>query len=82
MSELRTKIILDMTGNLHEQSRRYGRALDEFGRRGSRSIGLLNRAMAAAGKGIDALGSRYGGFILGAGAVGALRMIGNLEQRF
>ena len=81
MSNLRTSIILNMTGNLGNQSRAAGRDLHNMGQRGARAISLMNRGLSGLGRGLDALGNRYTAFITGAGAAGAVRMVANLERR-
>ncbi|MBA3036777.1 MAG: hypothetical protein FP814_09815, partial [Desulfobacterium sp.] len=82
MSDLRTSIILNMTGNLGTQSRRFGRDLENMGHRGARAIGLMNRGITSMTNGLSRLGNRYTGFLFGAGAAGTIRMVGNLESRF
>lgn len=82
MSDLRTSIILDMTGNVSNQSRRFGRDMENMAGRGSRAVRTLNRGLGMMGRGLDRLGNRYTGFLFGAGGVGTLRMVGNLEERF
>jgi hypothetical protein len=81
MSDLRASIILNMTGNLGNQSRKFGRDLHNMGERGSRAINTMNRGLQTFGRGINSLGTRYSGFLLGAGGVGVIKMIGNMEAR-
>lgn len=82
MSDLKTSIILDLTGNMERQAQRFQAGLGRLGTRGSASMRLLSGATAAAGRGLDALGNRYTGMISGAAGAGALTMVGNLEERF
>jgi TP901 family phage tail tape measure protein len=67
MSDLRTKIVMDLTGNLERNARRYSGAIDRFAKDGSRSMGRLRQAADRTGKMIDSLGSRYTGMLAGAG---------------
>lgn len=81
MAELREKVTVDLDGNLPRESRRFDRA---FGRmaQGSRShAAVLRAAGERAGQAIDRLGNRWVGLATGAGAVGTLRYLGNLDQR-
>ncbi|BBO75193.1 hypothetical protein DSCW_26100 [Desulfosarcina widdelii] len=80
--DIRTSIILDLTGNLDAKSRQYGRSLERMGNRGSRAVAMMNRGLAAMGRGLDRLGNRYTGFLFGAGGIGTIRMVANLEARF
>jgi len=82
MSDLRTNLILSLTGNLPGQARRYARDVEMIGQRGARAISMMNRGLGAFGRGIDRLGNRYTAFLFGGGAIGTLRMVGNLEARF
>lgn len=81
MSDLRTSIILNMTGNMGNQSRKFGSDIHNMGQRGTKAISMMNRGLHGLGRGLDALGNRYTAFITGAGAAGAVRMVGNLEER-
>ncbi len=81
MGNLKTSIILDLAGNLQARARQYGSSLVGMGRRGAAGMRLLNRGMTLAGRGLDRLGNRYTGFLTGAAGVGAVRQVGNLEDR-
>ncbi len=82
MTDLRTNLILSLTGNLPGRARRYARDVEMIGQRGARAISMMNRGLSAAGRGIDRLGNRYTAFLFGGGAIGTLHMVGNLEARF
>lgn len=75
MSDLRTSIILNMTGNVGAQSRRFGRDIDGIGRRGTALLHSMNR-------GLDRLGNRYAALLSGAALGGAVKMVGDIEERF
>lgn len=81
MSDLKTSVILDMSGNLSARAKSMGRALDGMGKRGTRSLGSLRRSAALAGRGLDALGNRYAALAGGAGAVATGRMLLSHQQR-
>lgn len=82
MSDLRTSVILDMSGNLSSRAKRFGEALGDMSRRGQRSMSILRNSVTAAGRGLDALGNRYTALLTGAAGVGTARMIMGLETRF
>ncbi len=82
MSDLRTSIIVDLSGNLQSKAKQYTNSLNRFGRKGASSMRLLSRGVALAGRGIDRLGNRYTAFLTGAAGIGAIRQVGNLEERF
>ena len=82
MSDLRTSFVINLAGNLQNRARQYSQALGTFSRQGSRHLSTLNRSVMAAGRGIERLGNRYTALLSGAGAVAAIRSVGQLEDRF
>ncbi len=82
MSELRTGIVLTLSGNLEARAKRYSQSLDGFSRRGQRSMAVLRRSMDVMGTGLDRLGNRYTALLSGAAGVGAAKMVMDLEMRF
>jgi hypothetical protein len=82
MGNLRTSIILDLSGNLQQRARQLTGSLSQLGRTGSASMRLFGQGVAAAGRGLDRLGNRYTALLTGAAGIGAVRQVGNLEQRF
>ncbi len=82
MSDLRTSVILDLTGNLQSKSRSYSGAIDNMAKRGSRSLNVLRRSTKAMGRGLDSLGNRYTALITGAAGAGTLKMLTSLQTRF
>lgn len=82
MGDIRTSIILDLAGNLQSQSRKLTRELERMGNRGTRSVSRLNRVMRVTDRGLNALGNRYTALFTGAAGIGALKMVGDLEERF
>ena len=81
-AELRTGIVLTLSGNLEARAKRYGQALDGFSRRGQRSMAMLRRSMDVMGAGLDRLGNKYTALLSGAAGVGAAKMVMDLEMRF
>lgn len=76
MSELRTSVVIDLTGNLQRRAQQYGRALSGFSDRGQRDMSRLAAATTSAGRGLDSLASRTSAVIVGAGtAYAASRQI-------
>jgi hypothetical protein len=82
MGDLKTSIILDLSGNLQSRSRQFSGSLQTLGRQGSASMQLLGRGMGAVSRGLDRLGNRYTALFTGAAGLGAVKMVGDLEERF
>ncbi|PLX49114.1 MAG: tail tape measure protein [Desulfobulbaceae bacterium] len=82
MSDLRTRILVDMAGNLEQRAQRYSGAIDRFGKKGRRSMAMLRRGTETASRGLDQLGNRYTALLTGAAGFGTARMVMNLEDRF
>lgn len=81
MSDLRTKILIDLGGNLEQRAQRYSGALDKFSERGRRSLGILNRGAQAASQGLDRIGNRYTAVLGGAAGLGAIKMVAEHSAR-
>lgn len=82
MADLRTSIVIDLTGNLARRAHNFGKSLADLGRSGTRHMGGLSRAVSATGRALDRMGNRYTALLTGAAGVGAARMVIALEERF
>lgn len=82
MTDLRTSVVIDLTGNLERRAQRNSRALNQFSQRGRRDLSRLSRAANLAGKGLDRVANRYTGLLTGAAAIGTGKMVMGLELRF
>ena len=82
MSDLETSIVIDLAGNLQQQASRYGQSLQQFSRRGSRSMSTLTRSIKTVNRGLDRMGNRYSALLTGAAGAGSARMLISLEERF
>ncbi len=82
MADLQTSIIVSLSGNVQGRAREMTQGLTNLGRRGAASMRMLSQGVSAAGRGLDRLGNRYTALIGGAAGIGAVRMVGNLEERF
>lgn len=82
MNELRTGIVLTLSGNLEARAKRYSQSLEGFSRRGQRSMAMLRRSMDVMGAGLDRLGNKYTALLSGAAGLGAAKMVMDLEMRF
>lgn len=69
--QLVTDIVINLAGNLATKSRQYSQSMSQFAANNQRAMNMLRMSTAAAGRGIDAMGSRY--MALGAAVVGAQR---------
>ena len=79
--ELRTKMVIDLTGNLTGQANKMTNALTGMGRHGSRSMQVLSRSVHAVSSGLDRIGNRYTALLTGAVGIGAVKSVGDLSQR-
>lgn len=82
MTEIRTSVRLDLTGNLERRAQRYGRSVQDFTRRSNRYLAGMTRVAQRAGNMLDRAGNMYMGLIAGVAAGAAARGVINLEERF
>jgi hypothetical protein len=81
MGELKTSIVIDLSGNLERMSARYTRTLERFGETGRRHLMSRGRAADDAGRTLDRVGNRYTALVTGAAALGTAKMVMDLEMR-
>lgn len=81
MSDLRTRILIDLGGNLEQRAQRYSGVLDRFSKTGQRSLGGLSRSAQAASNGLDRIGNRYTAVLTGAAGLGAIKMAAEHHAR-
>ncbi|WP_265436095.1 phage tail tape measure protein [Aeromonas media] len=79
--QLVTDIVINLAGNLATKSRQYSQSMSQFANNNQRAMNMLKMSTAAAGRGIDAMGSRY--VALGAAVAGgtAVRGYAELDRR-
>ena len=75
--QLVTDIVINLAGNLATKSRQYSQSMSQFAANNQRAMNMLKMSTAAAGRGIDAMGSRY--MALGAAVVGGATVRGYAE---
>lgn len=75
--QLVTDIVINLAGNLATKSRQYSQSMSQFAANNQRAMNMLKMSTAAAGRGIDAMGSRY--VALGAAVVGGATVKGYAE---
>lgn len=81
MADMTARVDVDLGGNLPANAPRWNRAFGQM-TRGIRSAApMLSAAAARASGGLDRLGNRYVALATGAGGVGTLRFLGNLDDR-
>ena len=68
MTELRTSVVIDLTGNLTRRAQQYGSALQGFSDRGQRDLGRVSMAAQGVGRNLDSLAARTTAIVAGAGA--------------
>lgn len=80
MSDLKTKIVVDLAGNLSRRAKQFSSGLNTLEQKGSRSMRLLNRSTTAAGRSLDFLGNRYMGFVSMITGASGIRYVKNLQK--
>lgn len=78
--QLKTSIVINLSGNLQKQAGRYGTALKKFSTVGKRSINILKKSAAGLGNVLDKAGNRYTALISGAGAGVAIKQVAALND--
>lgn len=68
MTDLRTSVVIDLTGNLTRRAQQYGSALTGFSDRGQRDLGRVSMAAQGVGRNLDSLAARTTAIVAGAGA--------------
>ncbi len=68
MNELRTGIVLTLSGNLEARAKRFGQSLDSFSRRGQQQMGMLSRSITGVGRALESMGGKWTATLAGAGA--------------
>jgi len=79
MGDLRTSVIVDLTGNLPRQARRYGQQFTRFSRTSQRGAAVLRRSLAGVDRQLDRIGNRYTALIATAGLTAAARQVINFD---
>lgn len=75
--QLVTDIVINLAGNLAAKARQYSQSMSQFAANNQRAMNMLKMSTAAAGRGIDAMGSRY--VALGAAVAGGATVKGYAE---
>jgi len=68
MNELRTSIVITLTGDLERRAARYGRAMQDMSARGQRHLNMLTRTAQSTGRAMEMLGSKWTAMLAGGGA--------------
>jgi hypothetical protein len=82
MVDLKTSVIVNLTGNLQRNAKRYTQALAGFSQTGARHMRRLSSVAASTGQMLDRMGNRYTGLLTGAAGIGSAKMVMALETRF
>ncbi|MGL4710359.1 MAG: hypothetical protein ACRCWH_19325 [Aeromonas veronii] len=69
-NDLRTKLVLDLAGNLAGRAKQFQDSMQRMGTRSARSMALMKKSADLAGRGLDAMSNRY--TALASGAVGGV----------
>lgn len=81
MSGMNASVTVDLAGNLIRRARQHGQALENFSKRGSRSLNVVKRSAHLAGKGLDKMANRWTGMITGAAGAATVKMLVGLDER-
>lgn len=81
MSDMNASVTVDLAGNLTRRARQYGRALENFSKRGSKSLNAVRRSAHLAGKGLDKMANRWTGMATGAAGAASIKMLLGLDDR-
>lgn len=80
-SKLDTEILINLSGNLISKARQYGSSMSGFAQNNKRAMSVIQATSAAAGRGLDRLGSRYTGIIAGLAGGAMLREFAQVDRR-
>lgn len=69
-NDLRTKLVLDLAGNLAGRARQFQDAMQSMGTRSARSMEIMKKSTELAGRGLDSMSNRY--TAIASGAVGGV----------
>jgi len=81
-TEIRTGIVVDLSGNIERKTQTYGQSLGNFAQAGQRHMSRLRGSVALMGRGFDALGNRYTALLTSIGSAATIRHLANLDERF
>jgi hypothetical protein len=82
MSDLITKLDINVGGNFNRRLIENSRTFNSFSKNGQRQLSLLSRSMRGVSSGLDRIGNRYTGLLTGAAGAGTARFLIGLEKRF
>lgn len=82
MSDLTTKLDINVGGNFNRRLSDNSRSLQRFSQNGQRQLSLLSRSARGISSGLDRIGNRYTALLTGAAGAGTARFLIGLEKRF
>lgn len=80
-SQNRARFIVDLTGNVAQQARRFGASIRSLGADGSRSMRVFRGAMGFANGALDKFDNRLTGLVTGGGMMMLAKNVGNTQQQ-
>ncbi|GKX57611.1 hypothetical protein SOASR030_37230 [Leminorella grimontii] len=80
-SQNRARFIVDLTGNVAQQARRFGASIRSLGADGSRSMRVFRGAMGLANGALDKFDNRLTGLVTGGGMMMLAKNVGNTQQQ-
>jgi hypothetical protein len=82
MSDLNTKLDINVGGNFTRRLSDNSRSLQRFSQNGQRQLGMLSRSAMSVSNGINRMGNRYTAILTGAAGAGTVKMLVGLESQF
>ena len=80
MANLTSEIVINLSGNINQRAKQYSGAMNQFARTNQRSMAIVRRSTAAAGRTLDGLTNRYTGLVTGGGALLLARQVGATSE--
>lgn len=81
MADLKARFLLTLGGNLSRQAAKQGRDLEAMGKRGRRSMQLLQKSVARTGQMMEQAGNRYTTLVAGLATGAAAKGVVDLELK-
>jgi len=80
-NEIKTSVVVDMSGNLVSQAKKYDKSVKQFSARGQRYLRSMSRVAASTGRIFESAGNKYTGMLAGLATGATVNKIVNDERR-
>ncbi|MEW4983066.1 MAG: phage tail tape measure protein [Cycloclasticus sp.] len=82
MNDIKTSVVVDLSGNLARNAKKYENSLGNFSKNGQRHLSRLSRVAGSTGRMLSRAGNRYTALIGGVAGVAVGKQLISLERRF